>query len=442
MTPFLSILLAAVLAPAAAQAAPTPTPTSSPPPVLALTGATVVDPGRGIHAAGMTVLVEGERIAAVFADGERPLPAGTEVRDLAGRFLLPGLIESHTHLMPRFRESREAMYRELERMHASGVVAARHMAGDARVVSEAARNVLSGHAKGPDLYHVAVMGGPEFAAGDPRMSRSSLGYEAGESPWAQAVTEETDLPLAVARAAGSGATALKLYLGFDAELIAVLTAEAHRQGLQVWAHATVFPTRPLEAVRAGVDVLSHACGMAWQDADVDPTPYAAADIRTRPTFDPDLVEADSPEMTALFAEMVRRGTIFEPTLTAHAHPGDDRFGCTPELTAALTRAAHRAGVPLVAGTDYHLPADEPYPALHDEIEALVDDAGLTPTEALVAATLHAARALGKEADYGTVEPGKLASLVVLAEDPSEDIEALRTVVAVVYRGAVSERGER
>jgi imidazolonepropionase-like amidohydrolase len=327
-------------------------------------------------------------------------------------------------------------------MHESGVVAARDMAGDARVVSEAARNVLSGQAKGPDLYHVAVMGGPEFAARDPRMTRSSLGYPAGGSPWAQAVTAETDLPLAVARAAGSGATALKLYLGFDAELIAALAAEAHRQGLQVWAHSAVYPARPLEVVRAGVDVLSHACGLAWQDADLDPTPYATANVNARPSFDPHLVEADSPEMTALFAEMVRRGTIFDPTVTNHAHPGDDRFGCTPELTAALTRAAHHAGVPLVTGTDYHLPADQPYPALHDEIEALVDDVGLTNTEALVAATLHGARALGKEADYGTVEPGKLASLVVLAEDPTEDIRALRTVVAVVYRGVVSERAER
>lgn len=331
------------------------------------------------------------------------------------------------------------MYRELERMHRGGVVAARDMAGDARVVSEAARNVLSGQEEGPDLYHVAVMGGPEFAARDPRMSRSSLGYEAGESPWAQAVTAETDLSLAVARAAGSGATALKLYLGFEADLIAALTAEAHRQGLQVWAHSTVYPARPMEVVRAGVDVLSHACGLAWQDADLDPTPYAGANVTARPRFDPDRVEADSPEMTALFAEMARRGTLLDPTLTNHARPGDDRYGCTTELTAALTRAAHRAGVPLVAGTDYHAPADDPYPALHREIEALVDHAGLTPTEALVAATLHGARALGRESDYGTVEPGKLASFVVLAEDPAEDIRAIRTVVAVVQRGEVSVR---
>lgn len=104
-----------------------------------------------------------------------------------------------------------------------------------------------------------------------------------------------------------------------------------------------------------------------------------------------------------------------------------------------TRAAHRAGVTLAAGTDWFTPPEDPYPALHHEIEALVDLAGLTPAEALVAATLGGARALGREADYGTVEPGKIASLVVLRDDPARDVRALRTVVAVVHHGVLHPR---
>lgn len=435
-----ALAVALSVPPAGAQGSPRASvPPPSPP--LALVGATLVDPARDVHAPGTTVLVEEGRIRAVFPTGEQELPEGTEVHDLDGRYLIPGIVEAHTHLMRPFKRSREAMYAELERMLSSGVVALRDMAGDARVHAEARRNVLAGEKLGPDIYSVAVMGGPEFAATDPRMAGSSLGYRPGESPWAQAVTPETDLRLAVARAAGAQVSGLKLYLGFSEEMIRALAEEAHRQGLEVWAHATVFPTRPLGVVRAGADGISHACGVAWQDSDLDPTPYAGANVEERPQFDPAAVEPDSPEMTALFEEMARRGTVFDPTLSGHARPGDDAYGCTTELMAAITRAAHRAGVTLATGTDWFTPPEDPYPAVHHEIEALVELAGLTPAEALVAATLGGARALGREADYGTVEPGKIASLVVLRDDPARDVRALRTVEAVVHHGMVHPRTE-
>jgi hypothetical protein len=341
--------------------------------------------------------------------------------------------------MRRFKESPEAMHDELERMLLGGVVAIRDMAGDARVLAATRRDVLAGERLGPDIYNSAVFGGPEFAARDPRMARSSIGYRPGESPWAQAVTPDSDLPRAIARADGAQVSALKLYLGFEPELIGRLAEEAHRQGLRVWAHATVFPSRPLEVVRAGVDVISHACGIAWQDADLDPVPYAGANVRQRPTFDPALVDPNSPEMDELFAEMVRRGTVFDPTLSNHAQSGDDRYGCTTELMAALTRAAHRKGVALSTGTDWFSPLEDPAPTVLHEIEALVQHEVLTPQEALTAATLHGARALGREQDYGTVEPGKLASLVVLRGDPTQDVSALREVMAVVQRGKVHWR---
>ncbi len=435
-----AVILALAIRPAVAQPAPRPStelqPAARP---LALTGVTLVDPARGVHAAGTTVLMDQDRIQAVFPTGAQTLPPGTEVHDLTGRHVIPGLINSHVHLMRRFLESREAMYDELERMFLGGVVVIRDMAGDARVIAGARRDILAGERLGPDIYNSAVFGGPEFAARDPRMARSSIGYRPGESPWAQAVTDTSDLARAIARADGAQVSALKLYLGFEPDLIGRLADEAHRQGLKVWAHATVYPSRPLDVVRAGVDVISHACGIAWQDADLDPSPYAGANIRQRPSFDPALVEADSPEMTALFEEMVGRGAVFDPTLSNHARPGDDRYGCTTELMAALTRAAQRSGVALSTGTDWFSPLEDSAPTVLHEIEALVDHEVLTPAEALTAATLHGARALGREQDYGTIEPGKLASFVALEEDPTQDVRALRKVVAVVHRGKLHWR---
>ncbi|MBL8984521.1 MAG: amidohydrolase family protein, partial [Gemmatimonadetes bacterium] len=76
----------------------------------------------------------------------------------------------------------------------------------------------------------------------------------------------------------------------------------------------------------------------------------------------------------------------------------------------------------------------PYPALHDELEALVKVAGLTPREVITAATLHGARTIGRERDYGTIEPGKFASLVFVRGNPLADIANLRTVELTVKRG--------
>jgi imidazolonepropionase-like amidohydrolase len=387
----------------------------------------------------MTLIIENGRITDLHPSGDRDLPPSAQVHDVAGRTIVPGLIEAHFHLgqLP----SRERRYEELERMVYGGVVVAREMAGDMRVAAEASRSALLGEAASPDIYYSAVMGGPYFISTDPRTIQAAAGRPAGGAPWTQAVTPETDLRLAVARAAGTGATGIKLYAQLDKGLIRAITEEAHRQGLKVWAHATVYPDRPIEVVRAGVDVVSHVCGLGWQDADVDPGLHRRFNVTSRPAFDAAVVEPDSPEMTALFDEMVHHGTMLDATLANHIRPRDDRFGCTSDLIVGLARAAHRAGVPLVTGTDFHADDSDPYPSLHRDIEALVRHEVLTPLEAIVAATRNGARAIGIEDSHGTIEPGKVANLVVLDMDPSEDIRALRSVTMVIKRGKVYRRSE-
>lgn len=432
----IAILVACVsLVPADAQPARGPEASSS-----ALVDVVIVDPGRAFEQDGMTVLIEGETIRDVFPTGSRTIPPGTEIHDMEGRFLLPGLIDSHTHLTAMFhRKSPQWMREVLERMYYGGIVAMRDMAGDARLVAHIADLAAAGEMPAPEIYHSAVFGSPHFMQTDPRNARAGRGHPPGSAAWAQAVTTETDLPRAVTRAAALGVTGVKIYLGLTPELLRELTNEAHRQGLKVWAHSTVYPTRPLEVVRAGVDSISHACGLAWQDPRLDPSRFTEISILNRPRFDPELVDPEGAEMTALFEEMVRRGTILDATLSAHAASGDDRFGCTSELTAALARAARRAGVTFVAGTDYEAPRGDPYPSLLSELDLLVDQDVLTPREAIVAATATAARLLGLENRFGSIEPGRVASLVLLEDDPREGIGALRTVTHVVHRGRLSPR---
>lgn len=412
---------------------------SSKPPIQVISNVMLLDgTGEGVQS-DMTIVIEGAKIADVFSSSLKSPPEGALVLDFNGRFVMSGLIDAHIHLGMFGDRTRSARYKELERMLYGGVVAAREMGGDVRITAEAARSTLLGEENGPDIYYSAVMAGPGFVKFAPRAGRIAAGLARGSAAWMQAIAEATDLRLAVARASGTGASGLKLYAQLDAGLVARIVEEAHTQGLRVWAHATIFPDRPIDYVRAGIDVPSHLCGIAWQDGDLNPAQFREFTERSRPRFDPRIVDAASPEMTDLLKEMARLGTLFEPTLANHARPGDDRAGCTLDLMVALARSAAQQGVSMVAGTDFVAAPDDPYPALQQEIEALVRHGVLTPREALLAATRNAAAALGISETHGTIETGKLANLLVLGGDPMKDISAVREVVAVFKRGRLYER---
>jgi len=105
---------------------------------------------------------------------------------------------------------------------------------------------------------------------------------------------------------------------------------------------------------------------------------------------------------------------------------------------AVTRRAAELGVPIVAGTDDMLDtARDPLPLIHRELEVLVSGAGLSPMQALVAATRNAARAIGVESTRGTIEPGKAADLVLLEANPADDIKNTRKIRYVIKAGRVA-----
>ena len=111
-------------------------------------------------------------------------------------------------------------------------------------------------------------------------------------------------------------------------------------------------------------------------------------------------------------------------------------------SAGLVRAMHQAGVPFLAGTDTPgVPYVFPGFSLHDELALLVAEGGFTPLEALQAATRNPARFLGREKDLGTVEPGKLADLVLLDADPLADVHNTTKIAAVVANGRLLPRQE-
>jgi imidazolonepropionase-like amidohydrolase len=256
----------------------------------------------------------------------------------------------------------------------------------------------------------------------------------------QAIDDRTNVHDAIAMAKGTGATAIKVYADLSARLIGRITAEAHKQGLLVWAHTSVFPTRPAEVIAAGADAVSHVCYLAYQ---VEPVMLASYEDHT-PAHENLLKQPDDPVIARLYTAMLKRGTIIDATGSLFVRQEEERtkkgrpLRCTGAATTRLARQAFRAGVPISSGTDWD--GDDPlWPSVHEEIFWLVKSVGMTPLEALRASSLVGAQAAGQGKEMGTIEPGKLADFVVLAKDPSADIANIRSVVTIVKRGKAYAR---
>ena len=433
--------LGAAVAACVAVLAAGPGRTADAPGVTLYRHANLIDGTGGPVRPGMSVLVEGERIKAVAPDAGLAVPAGASVVDLTGKYLAPGLIDSHEHLAtpPNRRLAEANMRRDLF----GGVTAVRDMADDLRSVAELARESRAAEVPGPDIFYAALMAGLSFFV-DPRTHAANFGVEPGHAPWMQAIDARTDIRTAVTLAKGTSATAIKIYANLPPDLVKRIAAEAHRQGMAVWAHSAIFPTTPAQVLDAHPDVTSHTCYMAYQVAGV-PASYQA-----RVPVDPKaMIGGDNAVMAGLFARMKAQGTILDPTLRVYAEDAE-RFAkdpkgrvplCPLDLAVTLTRQAFLAGVPLSTGTDGIAPASDPWPAVYDELSLLVSKAGLTPAQAIHAATEAGARAAAQGSDMGTVAPGKLANLIVLGRDPTVDIENLKSLETTIKRGRAYPRAD-
>ena len=196
-----------------------------------------------------------------------------------------------------------------------------------RALDPLRRDALSGAIPSPDIYFVVLFAGPDFFA-DPRTHDATRGLVARQVPWMRAISDSTDIHKAVAEAKSTGATAIKLYAALNGELARRITTEAHAQGLRVWAHAALNPAMPMDVVTAGVDAISHAPLLAMA---MDSTHRQAA-LRTPAGVPLAIKDAG---LDAVLGEMVRRRTVFEPTLLVY---GDN--AARSRLGGAVTRLAH------------------------------------------------------------------------------------------------------
>lgn len=400
-------------------------PSAAGPPVLALVGGTVVDAARDEPLADATVLIVGGTIAAVGPRARVEVPRGARVVDTSGRWIVPGLWDAHVHLSfwgePEVEGgatvetvSDPGAYAEvLPGLVAWGITSVRDMGGDLEVIDAWSARVERGELLGPRVFRAGpFVDGPKPNDKYRRFARTP---EEGRA--------------AVAELQAAGVEFVKVHSRLAPDVWRAVADECEARGMPLAGHVPVGLSVD-EVSAGGQDTIEHT------DALVTSRLGGGSDVFEEWT-DTCAWHA-TPEGRALLERVAARGTRLVPTLVVY-ETGLERYGepwtgLTPHLLE-LTRRVHEAGVELLAGTDLGRRTSGPRPgeSLLRELELLVD-VGLTPREALRAATLGPAELLGVAGRYGTVAPGRAADLLVVTNDPLADVGNLARQEAVVLRG--------
>ena len=461
-----SLVVAGVLA--AACAGPTARPVHAPVanPATAIVGANLWDgTGRGPVANAVT-LVRGDRILCAGSAGECPVPPDARVIDAQGQYLIPGLIDSHVHLLFLVNGSAgEELALDLRNLLAQGVTTVRDMGNDPGALLPR----VSALAAAPRVYAMQLVAGRRFFFNGFRGTETARGVVYRQPPaltmqrlgWKPLMFHTHDDPDAiVAEAREAGAMGLKLYGQLDSTAVRRLTEAAHRAGMPVWGHAWLQPTSVLEEAMAGMEGVVHAAGLAGElfSGEERDTLVNDGDLQTATATVGTVGAAHDPRVLAALDSLARRGTFFEPTLDAVrqsvAHY-DSRMRRVPSIQEDYSRAASRFGVEVTreavrrgvrisAGSDHvaYGPVRE-RATLFGELQLLVDSIPMSPAAALLAATRDAALAIGGDAGamVGTIQPGRYADLVLLSKNPLDDINNLESVELVMLGGRVWRPGQ-
>ena len=404
------------------------------PPVV-IRNITLIDGNGGEPRSNVSLLMADDTIIGIV-DDERDIPIESKIFDYTGHYVIPGLIDSHAHIAfdARSQSDRAFATAVLKHLLYGGITTVRDMVGDGRILTGLARDAVLDEIESPDIYYSTYIAAPEFLYSDPRLIPSSRGAILGETSYMMALNENDDLKEAITLARGSGATGIKVYAEYDREMMARLTAEAHRQGMKVWAHVALVPAKPSDVVAAGPDVISHVEMFFFELFEF----YEAREKQRNKTFDFPNMKVDEPAIVEVFEEMVRKNVILDATLISEKRLeyGKGWF----KYCADLVALAHNMGVLIAAGTDnMGEPNDHYLPNLFEEMESYVDYSGLTPLEAITTATLNGAKSIGIEETHGTLEVGKKANMVILKADPSRNIRNAREIKLTIKNGKFYDR---
>lgn len=378
---------------------------------ILLKNATIIDGDANIKPYKGFLLIKNGYIQSITATA--PKATNAKTIDCTGKFITPGLMDAHVHLatadLTDLKKARLSTDSITGNMLKHGITTVRDMAGNALYLANYKKDVQTGKILGPDVYYAAQFAGPGYFA---MMANGRKGEEdLGHTAWYCAIKTKSDVKPAIANAKKAGVSGIKIYASLSKELIREITNEAHKQGLLAWAHGAIFPSKPMDVAQLGVNSMSHANDLVFQQIKGDTIEIGAAWAQLYKGL-----KLDSNVRDKMLLEMKRQGTFLDPTVF-HAE-NNKMFNA-----ALITRRAHQLGVKILAGTDWIYPEKDEAVPLLDEMNLLVNKCGMSNLEAIQAATFNAAQVTGLK-DRGLIRKGKRADLLVLDIDPSKSLNAL------------------
>jgi imidazolonepropionase-like amidohydrolase len=462
---------------------------------IAVVGVTVIDGNGGPALENAVVLIRGDRIAAIGPASSTPVPSEVRAIDAAGKFMTPGFVDTNVHLslygghtgeryetLVRYHDRQEEVVLESAQLQLKyGVTTVRDSYGVLPPLKEVRNRIERGEAVGARI----LAAGNIVGWGGPFSITFSLIPEAGLTPFQERMNELVaqdagedlmDMTPAELRVAinayldrgvdfvkfgGTGHTSMPTLIGFSPEAQKVLVEETHRRGLVAETHSTTLEGLRL-SIEAGVDLVQHPEILSPREI----TDEMVVLFRERDVICSMLgntvTGAAWKEHLEKREAAVKKLSESEGALTGHQGKPEKR-----DLTGAeRRRQAEETGEPLetrrrnamkliaggcrvTVGTDnYRAAAPEfarkPKPGYQDAgegtitaIEGLVE-LGMTPSQAIVAATRNGAIACRGLQDFGTIETGKQADLLVLDANPLEDISNIRKLSLVMKGGRIIE----
>jgi hypothetical protein len=388
----------------------------------------------------MTVVVSGQRIQSVGSERQVEIPPGAEIIDGHGMTLLPGLWDMHVHL-----EDMEGLM-----SLAAGVTTVRDLGNNIEDEVQMRQSFDDNTRIGPRMLLAGMVDGKGP-------------YHALTGVW---VDSEEEVKQAIDRYAALGFVQIKVYSSVKPSLVPAIIERAHSKGMRVSGHVPMHMLAQ-DVVKAGFDEIQHIYyiflnfmpDVMNRDA---PVGLVAALGERAPDVDP------NSEQVKTFIRLLKdHGTVVDPTLNAFeslltARPGvpdptlaavlnqlpikmrrsalkggmpvsneqDRRYQEAFQSCLKMTGALYRAGIPLVVGTDFL--AGFTY---QRELELHVA-AGIPPSAVLQSATLQSARIMKRAQDLGSIAPGKLADMILVSGDPTENISNIRQIVTVMKNGVV------
>jgi imidazolonepropionase-like amidohydrolase len=409
--------------------------------IIVLKGATVIDGTGDPPRPNTTIIIDGSRIAALSsnttANAEIRSSAAKNILDLTGKYIIPGLFDMHAHVANVLKNSYNQSESEymLSMLLTYGVTTIRNTGGPTEQSVELKKNVSEGKIIGPQIYTAGQL-----------LNTNEIPVPFVEK---QVVTEQ-DVTREVRNQIEAGVDYIKLYVGLTPELVKAAIHEAHSNGKKVIGH--LYLTSWTDAVNLGVgdnktavnhiDFLTHG---------VPVSPYLLSEADRQKFLEAgdhpfnhflwlDLVDLNGPEINEMISAVASSSIPVDPTLDIYEImiKGEPQYQYLWPKVLQLAKMLYDKGVPILSGTDIPNFDLVPGASLHHELELLVE-AGIPPLEVIKIATKNGAQALDIDEETGTIEPGKQADMIVLSENPLDDISNTKKIEAVINNGQLMNK---